>query len=80
MLFILSVYFIIIIIFLLDSFQYSIGIVIMARSIPSAPVPPPLGHLLGMFSLPLPHGGAFAKEGKTGGGALLSKTTRSFGL
>ena len=50
---------------------------VMARSITSAPIPP--GHLSGIYTLLLPHGGAFAKEDQPGGGAS-SKTTRSFGL
>ena len=41
---------------------------VMARSITSKPPPPPPlllpGHLPGIFSLPLPHGGALAKEGQ----------------
>ena len=42
---------------------------------PSPPPPHPAGHLSDIFSLLIPHGGAFAKGGQPGGGAL---STRSY--
>ena len=43
----------------------------LARYIPRPPhPPPPPGHLSGTFSLLLPHGGEFAKEGQPWSGAL----------
>lgn len=53
---------------------------LMARSITSLPHPPPYPlTFAGVFLVVLPHGGAFAKENQSGGGAL-SKTTPPFGL
>jgi len=47
---------------------WDLALDLMALSIPSLLIPP--GHLSGIFLLSLPKGGAFAKTGQPGGGAL----------